>query len=136
LATTRVHGFILPAGHETLYVEDDPKDDYWEVSGEVCLLSYIDWLDGPVLAAMQVATQRYRVEYSHTTDSFYFMNACEHCDAQLGDHYTFNEYGTGFEPASPLQAAEIHLRSVREPFSARAGVICTGVEYFDAMTRV
>jgi hypothetical protein len=136
LADTHVHGFILPAGHETLSVEEDPKDDRWETSGEFSLLSFVDWLSEPVLAQIQAVTQRYRMEYSNTNDACYWMNFCEHCEAQLGDDETFNEVGKGFGPTSAREAAAIRLREIREPFSARAGVVSQGVEYFDAMTHV
>lgn len=134
LAASRVLGFIVPPGHEVLSVEDDPKDDHWEASGEPSLLSYIDWLPDAVVARIQSVTQRYRIEYSNTIDSFYWMNSCEHCESKLGDNDTFNEFATGFGAISAEQAAAIRLRLVQEPFSASVGSFSVGLDFFEAMT--
>ena len=39
-AQTHVWAIMLPAGHEVLYVEDDPTGDHWELIDEPTLLSY------------------------------------------------------------------------------------------------
>ena len=132
-AQTHVWAIMLPAGHEVLCVDDDPADDHWEVIDEPTLLSYIGGLADPVSVHLHALAPHYRVDYSQTTRSFYWMNHCEHCAAKLGDFDTNNEFGVGFDPASAAQAASIRLREILEPFAASCGCYTCGVELFQHM---
>jgi len=119
-AVTRVVAIVLPEGHEALYVEDDPADDYWQ-SGEPVVLSYVDYLTEPVAARLRPLAPHYRIDFSQTTGSFYWMNHCEHCAAKLGDSDTVCEYGVAFSPRTTEQAAAICLEEIAEPFCASCG---------------
>jgi hypothetical protein len=134
-AQTGVCAIMLPAGHETLYVEDDPADDYWELSDEPTLLSYIRDLAPAASIQLQALAPHYRVDYSQTTQSFYWMNHCEHCAAKLGDFDTNNEFGVAFDPANAVQAASISIREIFEPFTASCGCYTYGIEQFQNMSR-
>jgi hypothetical protein len=134
-AQTRVWGFILPGGHEVLCVDDDPADDHWEIIDEPTLLSYISDLADPVSLRLHDLAPQYRVDYSQTTQSFYWMNHCEHCAAKLGDFDTNNEFGAGFDPATAAQEATIRLREIFETFAASCGVYTCGVELFEYMSK-
>jgi hypothetical protein len=130
---TQVWGIMLPAGHEVFQVDDDPADDHWEVMDELTLLSYIGDLPDRVSAHLHDLAPQYRIDYSQTTQSFYWMNHCEHCAAKLGDFDTNNEFGLGFDPASAAQAATIRLCEMFETFAASCGVYTCGVDLFEHM---
>lgn len=134
-ATSGVHGFILPAGHETLSVGDEPGEDFWEEAEEPTLLCYLDWLAPAVVVRIKAVAPHYRVAYSNLTGSFYWMNRCEHCDAPLGDHETFCEPGQGFLAFTIEQARRVRLTHVAEPFAASCGSYSIGVTLFGEMHR-
>lgn len=133
--TTAVHGFILPAGHETLYVGEEPENDVWERAEDPTVLSYIDYLAPRLVARMQAQTAHYRIGYSGVTRTFYWMNRCERCGAKLGDHETFSEPGEGFLAFTLEDARRIRLTHVPEPFSASCGSYTMGVVLFERMRR-
>jgi len=130
---TAVHGFILPAGHETLYVGEAPGDDLWETADEPSLISYIGYLPAAVAKTMQACTRHYRISYSMVTHTFYWMNRCEHCSAKLGDHETFDEPGEGFLAFTLEDARRVSLTHVAEPFQASCGSYTIGVVMFEQM---
>jgi hypothetical protein len=135
-AITRVVGFVLPAGYEVLNVEDDPAYDCWEVSTVPTILSYVVDLPDSVAAALPRRAPRLTLDFSQTTQTFYWMNHCEHCAAKLGDFETFEEWGVGFMPTSSIDAARIHLQEVAEPFSASCGSHTRDLEWFEHAQRV
>jgi hypothetical protein len=57
-------------------------------------------------------------DFSKTTQSFYWMNHCEHCGMKQRDFELFEESNTPFCPISPKDASRILLRSVSEAFEA------------------
>jgi hypothetical protein len=87
-------------------------------------LSYVVDVAEPVAARLRRVAPRYRVDYSQTTHSFYWMNHCEHCDAKLGDFETMEEPGTfygcdlTFEVGSPRA---VDLCEIAEPFTGSCG---------------
>ena len=127
---TRVVALVLPAEHEVLYVADDPADDCWQVAGEPTVLSYVKHLADSVAAQLLRESPHYRVDFSQTTEDFYWMNHCGRCDAKLGDFYTFDIPGTGFAPTTLEEAAAICLEEVAEIFSAWCGGYTCGLEWF------
>jgi hypothetical protein len=135
-ATGPVHGFILPAGHETLCSWDEADDSAWEPGEEPTLLCYVDWLAPAVAARMTALTRHYRVAYDHETRSFHWMNRCEFCDAPLGDHETYCEPGEGFMAFTLEQARRITLAPVGEPFAASCGGYSVGVTLIAEMRRL
>jgi len=121
---TRVYAILLPAEHETLEEEDDPAGDCWERGECSVLLSYVEALPAPIAAQLHVLAPRYRVDHSQTTQSFYWMNHCEHCEAKLGDFETIDEPGTFFELGPGLDERKLTIadfREIAEPFSGRCG---------------
>jgi len=74
-------------------------------------------VDGPSV------TVHYRNDFSKTTQSFYWMNHCEHCGMKQGDFELFEEFDTPFCPIDPRGASRILLRSVSETFEASAASI-------------
>lgn len=130
-----VHGFMLPAAHETLFVGDEPQDDFWESAEEPSVVSYLGYLSPAPVKAVQAVTGHYRMAYSKVTNTFYWMNHCEYCGAKLGDHDTFDEPGGGFLAFTLEDAQRISLAHVNEPFSASCGSYTIGVVMFEQMRR-
>jgi hypothetical protein len=127
-----VHGFILPAGHETLEIDDDDQAT-WQTAEEPTLLCYVDWLSPSVAAHIATLTSQYRVGYSRITDSSHWMNHCAHCGAQLGDHETYCEPGEGFLAFSLEEAQRISLAHVDAPFAGSCGSYSIGVTLIERM---
>jgi len=127
---TRVVALVLPVEHEVFFVGDDPADDCWQVAGEPTVLSYIKHLADSVAARLHREAPYYRVDFSQTTEDFYWMNHCRRCEAKLGDFYTFDTPGRGFAPRTLEEAAAICLEEVPEIFSAWCGRYTCGLEWF------
>ena len=133
-ATTRVFGFALPHGHESLEQLGDPEDFsdeaayrawldgadamQWIRQNHAAVLCYIRHLSPTALARMQALTPQYRKNFSATTGTFYYMNHCEQCDAKLGDFETIEECDAPLRPLVP------DLRSPLRP--------CEGTEAVEA----
>ena len=132
-ADTRIHGFILPGNHEALYDGDEPDEDIWEHCPEPSLPCYLDYLPPAVVARMHARTRHFRIGYSAVTQTYYWMNFCEHCDAKLGDHETFCEPGQGFLAFTLEDAARVTLSRIDEPFEASCGSYSVGVVLFEHM---
>ncbi len=120
-AATRVFALVLPVGHEVLYVGDVPADDHWQQSEEPVVLSYVGHLAAPVAARLPPLAPDYRMDFSQTTGTSYWMNHCEHCAAKLGDFDTVCEYDGAFSPRTSEEAAEIYLEEITEPFATACG---------------
>jgi hypothetical protein len=129
-APTRVVAIVLPAGHEVFYTEDDPAGDSWVIAGEPTVLSYVEHMADPVAARLHCAAPHYGIDFSQTTQHFYWMNHCERCAAKLGDFYTFDTPGEGFAPRTSEEAAAIYLEEIADLFSAWCGRYTCGLEWF------
>lgn len=125
-ATTRVFGLALAAGYQALhfYENDDDDDDtavpgeYWRPGRTLAILSYVKDVPDTVARRLEGLAPRYRLDFSQTIQSFYWMNHCEHCDAKLGDNETFHEFGVGFD-LSGVGPNEIRVEAeIAEPFAA------------------
>jgi hypothetical protein len=132
---TRVFGIVLPPGHEVLYVDDDPTGDHWEVADEPTMLSYISFLADPIPARLSNLAPLYRIDYSQTTESFYWMNHCDRCGVKLGDFDTIEEFGAALSPTTAEEAARVRIRELSEPLLASCGSNTCGLELFDYMRR-
>jgi hypothetical protein len=130
---SRVHGFALPAGHETLYVDDESGAESWEAAEEPSFVCYLEYLVPAVAVRMRARTTNYRYGFRRRTRTFYWVNFCEHCGTKLGDYDAFCEPGQGFMPLTREEAARVTLTRVPEPFAARAGGWSIGVELFEFM---
>jgi len=132
---SKIHGFILAPGLKHLHIADDPQDDEWETYHAPSLISYVTDLTTSVSARMAEQSKHYRITYSDTTQSFYWMNRCEHCGSNFDDYTTFCELGQGFGPLTPEEAALIKLTQIDEPFAAHVGTHSIGIELFECMQR-
>ena len=134
-ATSPVHGFILPPGHETLDLIED-GDDGWEPSEEPTMVCYLDWLSPEIVARITSLTRHYLLAYDHDAACAYWTNHCEYCDAAFGDHETFCEPGHGFLAFTLEDARRITLAHIAEPFAASCGSYSLGVTQFARMRRL
>lgn len=116
---TQVFGFLLPAGHETLEPDDeDDNRDVWYGHDEPTILSYVTKLAPAVVNQVKAMTRHYRVDFSKTTGSSYWMNHCEACGMKQGDFELFCEPDGAFFPMDEQAASQIVLHTFSEPFSA------------------
>ncbi len=130
-ASTAVYAFGLPVGHETLEVYDDDGDGpgTWEKAEMSAVPSYITFLTEEPRRRIQGMTPCYRLDFSQTTKSCYWMNHCEHCGMKQGDFELFSEPDEAFLPFSAARAAAIRVEEFREPFGAWAGEFAVDVEF-------
>jgi len=129
---TRVHGFILPAGHTLLNVGEVEEEDEWEVGDEPSLLCAIGHLTGEVAMRVRSLTLNYRPGYA-LDGSYSWLNYCEHCGAQLDDDEVFCEPGMGFLAFTEEDARRVTLLHVPEAFGAQCGSYSFGVALFEEM---
>jgi hypothetical protein len=82
---------------------------------------------------MRSVTVHYRNDFSKTTQSFYWLNHCEHCGMKQGDFELFEAFDTPFCPINPRDASRILLRSVRKAFEASAASLGYEPGFFERM---
>jgi hypothetical protein len=128
---TRVFSFLLPRGYTAR--QDSDKSAGWELQEFEAIIYYITQIPSSVQAQMQSVTGYYRNDFSKTTQSFYWMNHCEHCGMKQGDFELFEEFDTPFCPINPQDASRILLRSVSEAFEASAASIAYEPGFFEWM---
>ena len=127
-APTEVFAFALPESHQTLEFDDDADDDAegtWEQMDIAALPHYIEYLAGEVRNRIGALTPHYRVDFSQTTQSWYWMNHCQHCGVKQGDYELFCEPDVAFLPMTDENAEAIQIEEILEPFEALA----TGFSY-------
>ncbi len=129
--TTKVFGFLLPPGHEA-WLEGDESVG-WEHQTPAAIVYYITHIPSTVQAQMKSLTVHYRNDFSKTTQSFYWMNHCEHCEMKQGDFELFEEFDTPFCPVNLRDASRILLHSIQEPFEASAASIEYEPGFFELM---
>jgi hypothetical protein len=128
---TQVFSFLLPCGYEAL--ADSDKFVHWERQTSEAIIYYVTYIPSSVQAQMRSVTNHYRNDFSKTTQTFYWMNHCEHCGMKQGDFELFEEFDTPFCPINARAASRILLRPVCEGFSATATSITYESGYFERM---
>ena len=132
---TRVYGILLPRGHETLEPGDeDEQQGRWYRHDEPTVLFYIGELQPAVVARIEAMTRHYRIDFSKTTNSAYWMNHCEACGMKQGDFGLFCEPGGPFSPLDERAASRVVLHMASEPFNACADT-AYGDFFFENMRR-
>lgn len=136
--STRVYGFLLPAGHETVNdagSDDDAVTVEWVAIDEPTIIHYVDCLPIAVQSRIATLTHHYRLDFSQTTQSSYWMNHCEHCGMKQGDFEMYCEPQGAFLPLYKYEAEQITVHLVHEPFEASCGGFSYGIEWFEYMRR-
>jgi len=121
---SQVFAIALPPEYEAWTVEEDPVDDHWQSGDGLVLLSYVSAVPDSVATELRLRAPRYRVDYSQTTQSFYWMNHCEHCEAKLGDYETLEESGTFYVLGAGFNERRLTIESFHPgsgAFSGRCG---------------
>ena len=83
---TAVFAFALPAGYESLNVDDDtPDSEYgeWEPAPMAAVLSYVEYLPQAVANRIRDKTSNFRLDLHTATGHAFWMNHCEHCGVQI-----------------------------------------------------
>lgn len=125
---TLVFGFGLPVGYEILD-DDDADNEVWRRGKGTALPYYIEFLSEKVQGRMKMLTPHYRPDFSKTTQSWYWMNHCEHCGMKQGDFELYCEPDVAFMPMW-THGEGIQVKEVREPFEAYAEE-CTDGEFLE-----
>ncbi|MCX8565576.1 MAG: hypothetical protein ON057_000303 [Glomeribacter sp. 1016415] len=132
---TSAFGFILPAGHETLEPDDEDDDrDAWCRYDEPTIVHYVTELLPSVVARIKAFSRHYRVDFSKTTQSSYWMNHCEHCGMKQGDFEMYCEPQGAFFPIDENAASQIVLHEFAEPFGCNGSAVY-GNHLFEYMRR-
>ena len=132
---TSVFGFILPSGHETLEPdEEDEERDAWYRYDEPTIVHYVTDLLPAVAARIKAFSRHYRVDFSKTTQSSYWMNHCEHCGMKQGDFEMYCEPQGAFFPMGERAASLIVLHEFAESFGCN-GSTAYGDHLFEYMRR-
>jgi hypothetical protein len=126
-----VFGFLLPRGHEVWLDSDDFVG--WEQQTSAAVVYYTTYLPSPVQAQMRSLSDQYRNDFSRTTQTYYWMNHCDHCGMKQGDFELFEEFDTPFCPADVRDACRILLHPVHEPFEVSATSIAYEPGFFERM---
>ena len=133
--STSVYGFILPVGHETLEPDDeDDERDAWYRYDEPTIVHYVTDLLPAVAARIKAFSRHYRIDFSKTTQSSYWMNHCEHCGMKQGDFEMYCEPQGAFFPVDERAAFMIVLHECVEPFGCN-GSRAYGDHLFEYMRR-
>jgi hypothetical protein len=128
---TFVFSFLLPRGHEAWLNSDEFVG--WEHQASAAIVYYTTHIPSTVQAQMKSLTANYRKDFSKTTQTFYWMNHCEHCGMKQGDFELFEEFDTPFCPINMRDAARILLHPIHEPFEASATLIDYEPGFFEQM---
>lgn len=88
------------------------QQDLREETAVLVLYSYIEHLPPRLAAFMRGKYPSYYVDFSKTTQSFYWMNHCP-CAAPLGDFHLHSEPDGAFFPMEESHAASMTLRLLR-----------------------
>jgi hypothetical protein len=129
---THVFSFLLPSGHYARV--DGEKSDSWEPQDSAVIVFYIRHITPSVQRRMKALSRHYRQDFSKTTQSFYWMNHCEHCGMKQGDFELFEEFDTPFVPIEIEDASKIVLHQVEENFEAMATSMGYEPGFFERMS--
>ncbi|WP_320534194.1 hypothetical protein [Robbsia andropogonis] len=107
--------------------EDDATTEgvVWTMAESGTFIGNLTLVNGSVRRSLARHCPNYRVDFSKTAESNYFINHCRSCDAKLGDFYMHNEPGGAFFPTTEVQATKIQLRKVEVPLLSQGSASIT-----------
>lgn len=149
---THVYGFVLPSGHEILEPIEDgsmefesnaayeawvnsPASSEWIKQEMPTTINYVDYLSKAATTRIRTLTPHFRMDFSYTTKSSYWMNHCECCGMKQGDFELHHEPRGAFMPLYPEDAAGMVLHQVDEIIEANCGGYSLDVDFFEVMQR-
>lgn len=80
--------------------------------------SYVERIEEDLLYVLGPNAPRFTLDYSKQTNSKYFMNHCEKCNAKMGDFFMHCEPGGAFFPVDEVEAKNVityELKSITSP---------------------
>jgi len=116
---TAVHALAVPPGHEILICDDG--GDRWETQDYLQFLLYLTEVDSGALAQLRKRCPHWKLDYSKTTESSYWMNHCRHCRMKQGDFSLHGEPGGTFYPTDEAELRRLVFHRVDQPLLACAG---------------
>ena len=127
-AATTVYAIMLPPEFLERDIGDEPDEDEWETFPEMCILSHVSNLpDSAAQIINKLSGNQYRIDYSKSSGSKYWMNHCETCGTKQGDYELINEADTPFTPICPDHTEYITLFHIKEPIELHSGGAKTGI---------
>ena len=89
------------------------------------LFSYISLLPKRLENFVSKNFENYLIDFSNTTQSFYYINHCDTCSASLGDFYMYSEPDGAFFPMSENVAKQIELVELKESGFVKLNANCS-----------
>lgn len=136
---TDLFGLALPAGHETLDVDEAAEDaaaaDAWIFANDPALIFHIEFLNAEAAARLASLTGSFRVDRQDFAARPAWTNHCVACGSSFDDEELFCEPGEPFFPIDEAGAAAIRLLAIDEPFEAAAGGYSFDPNFIRAMSR-
>jgi hypothetical protein len=111
--STALFGIALPGGHDTWEGEGE-----WQCAATHALLFYLEHLPKRVRNRLHEQSVHYRRDHNEA-GYWYWMNHCQHCDAQQDDYDLFCEPDGAFMPIDGGESG-LELSPVDEQFQASA----------------
>lgn len=123
---SEVYAFVL---NETTIQENIEGQQMSNVIDFQPICSFVNHLSQQVFDAIKPYAPFYKFDYTKKTDSYYWVNHCEHCNAALGDFYMHNEPEGAFFPEDNAPYEYMKRIYFDTPFAAD----CTygSIEYFN-----
>lgn len=138
-APTDLVGLALPAGHETLDVDEAAEDgtaaDAWIFANDAALIFHIEFLNAEAAARLGSLTGSFWVDQQDSAAGPAWTNHCEACGSSFDDEELFCEPGEPFFPTSEAGAAAIRLLAIDGPLEAAAGGYSFDPNFMHAMSR-
>lgn len=110
---SQVIGILLPKNHEMF----DHYIDIWDRVNYQGFAFYLCNINAGALKYINGVTQNYKLRLSKTTNSSYYMNTCQYCDASLGDFHLYH-LGGAFNPETKEAAKMIETQHINCEFYA------------------
>jgi len=135
---TDLFGLALPAGHETLDVDEDAEDcapSAWILADRPSLIFRIEFMNAEVAARFASLKSSFRPGRQESAAGPAWTNHCESCGSSFDDEELFSEPEEPFLPINEAGASAIGLLAIDEPLEAAAGGYSLDPPFFNAMSR-
>lgn len=122
---TKVFAFLLPKGNEHIeeIYDEDKGESYneWFKFEHEFFITYVEYLNKEALTIMEKFSSNYYYDFSKFIKEKYYINHCEHCGSNQGDHFMFEEHGGAFLPSSIAETKQMKFYWFEEFLEASTG---------------
>lgn len=102
------------AGSDDLIESSPASDENSDCNDEEPVsFSYISVIPGRLAAFIEKNYPTYFIDWSNTTESYYFMNHCDKCNARLGDFFLHSEPDHAFFPQTPEDVNHMKVTNLK-----------------------